>query len=465
MATEARTSTEPPSDARLPRGPHTLSREQVAANQRTRLREAMIELVAEQGYAATTVSDLVARAGVSRKAFYELYANKQECFLATYDAIAAASVDQVGIAARGEDGLRERESHGLDTLFERVLSNRERARLILVEVGAVGPPGIVRREQLVGAYEGLLRENLGVPRRPGRIPNPLLRALVGGFLKVLYTRVQSGAQAELSTLTPDLVAWSFTYYPLPASVEALRELRATHPPAALVGGRAPGTLSPGSTSSRRRGATRRTPSVSRSFVAYCQRERILDAVAQLSATKGFAAYTVEDIAEHASISLKAFYEHFADKEDAFLVAYEVGHGKGLAIVERAHDAADDWPTAVRAGIGALFDFLATEPAFAHMALFDALIATPRTAERSNKGMAPYVELLAPGLEQAPARKRPAPVVIEAIAGGIFELCLSYTALGHVDELSELVPWAVYFALAPFVGAKKAARVATEQVTG
>jgi AcrR family transcriptional regulator len=422
--------------------------------------DATIELVGEQGFLATTVSDLVQRAGVSRKAFYKHYANKQECFLATYDAIVAENIEEVATSAQTGDGLRERERYGLETLFGRVLSHRQRARLVLVEAGAAGTAGIERRERLLGAYEGLLRENLGVAPRPGTIPNPLLRAIVGGMLKVLYTRVQAGALEQLSELTGDLVAWSFSYDPLPEAMEAIGELSPARPPAALTGGRAPGTLSPGSTSSRRRGANRRTPGVSRSFVAHSQRERILDAVAQLSAAVGYATFTVDDIAAHANVSLKAFYEHFSDKEDAFLLAYEVGHGKGLAIVERAHDAQPDWPTGVRAGIAALFEFLAGEPAFAHMALVDALIATPRTAERSNKGMVPYAELLAAGLHESSEHGRPPEVTIEAIAGGIFELCLTYTVQGHVGELSELTPWATYFALAPFIGAEQAAIIAT-----
>lgn len=429
-------------------------------NQRKRLMDATIELVGEQGYVATTVSEVVERAGVSRKAFYEHYANKQECFLATYDAIVAENIDRVASAAGTGGGLRERESYGLETLFGRVLAHRQRARLVLVEAGAAGAAGLVRRERLIGAYEGLLRENLGVAPRPGTIPNPLLRAIVGGMLKVLYTRVQAGALAQLSALTGDLVAWSFSYDPLPEAMDAIKELSPASPPAALSGGRAPGTLSPGSTSSRRRRANRRTPSVSRSFVAHSQRERILDAVAQLSAAGGYATFTVNDIAAHATVSLEAFYEHFSDKEDAFLLAYEVGHGKGLAIVERAHDAQPDWPTGVRAGIAALFGFLAGEPAFAHMALVDALIATPRTAERSNKGMIPYAELLAGGPDQASDDGRPPEVTIEAIAGGIFELCLTYTVRGQVSELSELAPWATYFALAPFMGAEQAAIIAT-----
>jgi AcrR family transcriptional regulator len=216
------------------------------------------------------------------------------------------------------------------------------------------------------------------------------------------------------------------------------------------------------TSSRSRAANRRTPQISRSFLVHSQRERILDAIAQLSAEKGYANITVEDAAARAAVSLHAFYEHFIDKEDAFLVAYEVGHGKSRAVVERAHDAPADWPTAVAAGVIALLEFLAAEPAFAHMALVDALIATPRTAARSNKGMLRYTELLAPGFDEVREEgHRPPEVTMQAVAGGIFELCLTYTVRGQVGRLTELAPWITYFALAPFVGREQACAVALE----
>jgi len=55
------------------------------------------------------------------------------------------------------------------------------------------------------------------------------------------------------------------------------------------------------------------------------------------------------------------------------------------------------------------------------------------------------------------------MLIAGIAGGIFELCLSYALQGRIGELSELVPRMSYFALAPFIGADEAALVATEAV--
>jgi AcrR family transcriptional regulator len=447
---------------RLPHGPHSLSREEVAANQRARVMGAMIDAVGEQGYGATTVTELITRAGVSRKAFYKHFASKDECFLATYDMIVAEGFERVAGASREAGGLQQELGLALDTLFQRANESPGIQRLVLLEVAALGPAGIARREQLISAYEAMLRENLGAAPRPGIIPNPLLRAVVGGFLKVLYTHVQGGAQKQLPALIPDLVRWSFTYYPLPDTLNKIGELRQVSPRTGLIGGRAPGSLSPRSTSGRRRAASGRDPSLSPSFLVHSQRERILDAIAQLSAEKGYANVTLEAIAERAAVSLQAFYEHFANKEDAFLVAYEVGHGKGLALVERAHDAAPDWPHAVRGGIMTLLEFLASEPAFSHLALVDALIATPRTAERANKGILQYLELLAPGFDEAPDASKPPAVTIEAIAGGIFELCLTYTVQGHVGELTELAPWVIYFALAPFVGTEVAGRVACEE---
>src|SRR5204862_880215 len=68
----------------LPRGPHSLSREEVELSQRARLLQAATEAVAELGYVKTTVADILARAGVSRATFYQLFSDKEHCFNAAY---------------------------------------------------------------------------------------------------------------------------------------------------------------------------------------------------------------------------------------------------------------------------------------------------------------------------------------------------------------------------------------------
>ena len=120
----------------------------------------------------------------------------------------------------------------------------------------------------------------------------MLRAVIGGLNRVLYRRVLRGERSKLLALIPDLVAWATSYYPTPATIMA-EPRRATAAEArrrlALEGGRAPGTLAPHAPLQRRRGLPRGNQNVSRSFVVHSQRERILDAVANLTAADGYAA--------------------------------------------------------------------------------------------------------------------------------------------------------------------------------
>jgi AcrR family transcriptional regulator len=401
--------------------------------------------------------------GASRKTFYQHFANKQECFLSTYDQVSARAVARMEQAYREADGWPARVEQAIGALFEAAVENPGAVRLSLVEINALGPAGIERRERSSARYERFIRDAVELAPGRGRLSATAVKAVVGGLMRVLYRRVGRGERAKLVALVPDLVTWATSYYPTPAPLlgePGRRGRRKRERAAVLEGGRAPGTLAPHALLSRRRGLPRGDQNVSRSFVIHSQRERVLDAVANLTAAKGYAELTVEDIAEDAAISLNAFYEHFADKEDAFLVAYELGHAKALASAEGAYSAESEWPLAVRAGLAALFDFLAAEPAFAHIALVDALIATDRTAERSQAGVSAFAKMLVPGLEEAPKQSARPPVTIEAISGGVFELCLHYAFDGRIRELPELAPSATYVALAPFLGSARAARVAT-----
>jgi AcrR family transcriptional regulator len=441
--------------------PGTVAREQSRQRQRLRLALAMIECVSKDGYGATRVADVIAQAGVSRKTFYEHFANKQDCLLATYDLISNEAMRHVEVAYREAQGWPGRVESAIGALFEAALANPGALRLSLIEIAAVGPAGIERRERSLERFENVIRDGLELAPGGGVVSDVTLKALVGGLSRVLYRRVARIDDEELRALVPDLAKWATSYYPTPAALldEPLPLSNRRRAAIRVQGGRAPGTLAPHSLLGGRRGLPRGDQNVSKSFVVQNQRARILDAVTNLTARDGYAALKVEGIAEQAAVSLVAFYEHFVDKEDAFLVAYEVGHGKALAAVERAYVAESDWRLAVRAGIDALFGFLASEPSFAHIGLIDALIATRHTAERSNDGVNAFAQMLVPGLEQTRGYM-PAAITVEAIAGGIFDLCLHYALAGKIRELPELVPSATYVALAPFLGGEEAARIAT-----
>jgi AcrR family transcriptional regulator len=422
--------------------------------------EGMIDAVGAKGYAASTVADVIKRAGVSRKAFYEHFANKEDCFLATYDAIAAVGKRAIPEAFARSEGLPDSANAALGELFELAISRPGALRLLMVEIGATGPQGMERRERLAADYEDFLRRILGLSAGPGPIPNPILRGVVGGMVHVLYSHLRRGERAQVRKLVPALSEWATSYWPAPPAIMNLVDPTPEELHLDLSGGRAPGSLSLGAAASGRRKLPRGENGMSRSFVVHSQRERILDAVANLTARKGYAALTVEGIAAEAAVSLQAFYEHFSGKEDAFLVAYEIGHDKALALVEQAYRLQSDWRLGVRAGISTLFRFMAGEPTYAHLAMMDVLAATERTAERALKGAGSYAQMLLPGLDYSPDGKRPPEVTVEAIAGGLFELCLHHALQDRMWELPTMVPRATYFALTPFIGAQAAAEIAT-----
>jgi AcrR family transcriptional regulator len=466
-------STERPARRTLPRGSQALPREQVAADQKLRLQLAMIDAVGEKGYRATTISDLVGRAGVSRKTFYEHFANKQECLLATFDVIAADGGRRAIGAYReaGGEGRQEAVEAAIRALFEATIDNPSAARLNMVEIVAAGPAGIERRERAVGQYRQFVHGILQRDPDDDTVPDAVVRAVVGGLSRILYSRVRHGRRAELRQLVPDLMRWVTCYRPTPALLAEGEALRAAEGEAlrretvklqVVGGGRGPGTLA--SSSGGELGLVRGSMSnVLRSFALHSQRERIVDAVANLTAVGGYADLTVEKIASEAAMSLQTFYEHFKSKEEALLFTYEVGHARGLALVERAYAAQTDWPSGVKAANAALLQYLGSEPAFAKLALLHMLIATPRTAERANAGITEYLSVLEPGFEETSEHRRPPAITIEAIGGGMFELMYHYVMHDRVQEMPAAIVHATYIALAPFIGPEQAAKVACEAV--
>jgi AcrR family transcriptional regulator len=414
---------------------------------RGRMAAAMLALVGEQGYAASTVADVIARAGASRKTFYEHFEDRQACFATVSDEVAGQWLQRIGAAVEGAAGTEQATGSFVDELFGAALASPAALRILAVEQAAVGPGGVERRERFLGELSGVLGRAFG-ERKDGSL---LARALAGSVLRIPYVRAARGARvrrprrSELLALAPDVAGWLARYGS--ARQPAIAAAGGGGEPA--VGGRAPGTLSLGWRAGERRGLPRGESSVSHSFVVHNQRERLLDAIANLSAVKGYGAVTIPEIVHEAAVSVQAFYEHFSGREDAFAVAYELGHRKALAIVERAYDAQTDWPAAVRAGLEALLDFLASEPSFARLALVDAPTAGPKASVLARDATGAYAEMLRPGLERSPNGKPVPEIAVEATAGALQELCCAYVATARARELPSLLELAAHIALTPF----------------
>jgi AcrR family transcriptional regulator len=195
----------------LPRGPHGLERDVVLASQRGRMLGAMADAVARKGFAATTVADVVAGAGVSRKTFYEHFRDKEECFLAAYDTGVDLVLDAI-VAARAAEGddswialMRARVRAYLHTLA----ANPAFARTFLIEVFAAGPHALDRRAEVLRRFAQLFRDLHDEARRQfpelQPVPEHTYVAAVGAINEIVSDVAREGRTAELPELEDTLL--------------------------------------------------------------------------------------------------------------------------------------------------------------------------------------------------------------------------------------------------------------------
>jgi AcrR family transcriptional regulator len=198
-------------DQRLPRGPHTLSREEVADSQRTRLLRAMVELVAERGFAAVTIADLASRAAVSRGAFYEQFADKEECLLAAYDAWALTALEAMTLDLP-EDGdwesFVERSLHGY---LGAIQSDRAAASAFLVHMEAAGDAARARRREMMHGFAAVLADRhdglRALDPSLGPMPDQMLLGFVLGVREIVREEIEERPDRDLTDLVPVFQRW------------------------------------------------------------------------------------------------------------------------------------------------------------------------------------------------------------------------------------------------------------------
>ena len=196
---------------RLPRGTHGLDPSLVAASQRTRLLEAVGGAVAEKGYAATTIDDIVRGAGVSKKTFYEHFQDKLGAFLAAYEAASDELYEHVRLAqdaateaapatAGADDAWRERTHAGIRAYLRWLAAEPALARVFLIEVAAAGPEALARRERLRDRYAGRMRD---LQNGDSGVPEEIFHAVVAAADDLVVRRLREGR--DLLELEPVLL--------------------------------------------------------------------------------------------------------------------------------------------------------------------------------------------------------------------------------------------------------------------
>ncbi len=169
---------------------------QVAEIQRARMLAALVEVVAEQGAASLTVTHIVARSGVSRRTFYEVFEDRDDCFLAALEHAVARLASVVDAAYEQPGPWRARIRAALVVLLESLDDDPDIARLLIVESLAAGTRALAYRERVLAPIIAAVDEGRAEVKR-GNGPPPLTAAsVVGGALSVLHSRLSADTPAS-----------------------------------------------------------------------------------------------------------------------------------------------------------------------------------------------------------------------------------------------------------------------------
>ena len=207
---------------RPPRGRHRLPPEVIARSQRERLLEAAVRVVAEKGYAATTVADLTREAGISRTTFYAMFEDKEACFLAAYDGVADALVRRIAKAYEAEERWPQRARAGLAALLAALAEEPAVARLALIDVGAAGPAAQRRYRAALQRLTPLFEEGRDFAPGGRSLPANTSRMAIGAVAGLISDELAEGRAEYLPSLLSDLLFATLVPYIGPAA--AAREV-------------------------------------------------------------------------------------------------------------------------------------------------------------------------------------------------------------------------------------------------
>jgi AcrR family transcriptional regulator len=206
------TQSDPDIRWKLPRGPHALPQDLVAANQRQRLISAAASAISERGYADLAVQDLVDRAGVSRRTFYQLFEDKLDCVFAAHNAAFSRLNSLIVDACAAESAWPDGVVAAVREALEYAAASPDEARLILISSHTSSEPALARRGR--AAHEqlaALLRS--GRQRAKGGPPPPAAteEAIIGAAMSLVGNCLLDEPE-RLPDLAPELVQIILTPY-------------------------------------------------------------------------------------------------------------------------------------------------------------------------------------------------------------------------------------------------------------
>jgi AcrR family transcriptional regulator len=338
-----------------------------AAHQLARIHSATIGIVAERGYEALKIRDVVSYAEVSTRAFYEHFGSKEDCFRQTYDLIARRATRRILAAQAGEPDWRKRSQRIFEEFLRGLEQRPEDARLVLIEAYTAGETSLEQAWRAERIFEGMLAECITRSPSGMAVPPLVIEGIVAGIASVSRSHLLGGTVSDLWAARNELLDWALCYPDEVAAELAALDRGAiwrdtTHEPL-------PASSSTG------------------------DRALILAATAELVARSGYSRLTPARVRSAAGVSRKKFEAYFEDLEDCYLAAFEQRAGEALAQAARAQTAASSAAGGVYRAIAALCGQVSADSFLARVCLTDDFPSGPNANRSRQRLLSAITELL------------------------------------------------------------------------
>jgi AcrR family transcriptional regulator len=201
-------------------------------------------------------------------------------------------------------------------------------------------------------------------------------------------------------------------------------------------------------------------SVTRDSAHVDQRRRLLRAIAELVAERGYSDVTVELIVRRARVSYKTFYKHYPSKEECFVALFGAAFSATEKKIRGALDRQDlSWTDEVVVALRTLVEAIVAEPVIARAVIVESLTVGPAIAARYEQATKAFAPLLRAGRGQN-SRGQELPGTIEdTLVGSIIWSAYERLVVGEADELTEYLPVLLELVLRTYLGPDEARRIA------
>jgi AcrR family transcriptional regulator len=201
-----------------------IGRERVAEIQRVRMLAAMIEVAIERGASNVTVAHVVTRSGVSRRTFYELFNDREDCFLAAFEDCVSRLAHVVAPAFKRGTPWKHRVRSGLTELLAFLENEPAVGRLVVVEALGAGPRALERRRRVTDVLVDAVDEGRAEAKRGGEPPALTAEGVVGAVLSILHARLlKDQPRGFIDLLNPLMAMIVLPYLGRPAAARELNQ--------------------------------------------------------------------------------------------------------------------------------------------------------------------------------------------------------------------------------------------------